>query len=184
MLLSIDTGMSAAVLTPEAGFDGVLHFAGKIEVAESVSRPDVYWHANVQGSLALLEAVRKAGTPRLIFSSTGSMYQAEGTEKLTEDARVRPRNPYAATKLMVDVMLAGECGAFGLGAASLRYFNAAGAVGGLGERPACGTTSMCPIWPPPTCSRWRRSNLATTRCTTSAMATVTATSRWSTRCER
>jgi UDP-glucose 4-epimerase len=124
----------ARVLTPEAGFDGVLHFAGKIEVAESVSRPDVYWHANVQGSLALLEAVRAAGTPRLIFSSTGSMYQAEGTEKLTEDARVRPRNPYAATKLMVDMMLAGECGAFGLGAASLRYFNAAGAVGTLGER--------------------------------------------------
>ncbi|TCO59477.1 UDP-glucose 4-epimerase GalE [Actinocrispum wychmicini] len=124
----------AQVLTLDAGFDGVLHFAGRIEVAESVARPDVYWHNNVQGSLALLAAVRAAGTPRLIFSSTGSMYQAEGTEKLTEDARVRPRNPYAATKLMVDMMLAGECGAFGLGAASLRYFNAAGAVGRLGER--------------------------------------------------
>src|SRR5208337_2533341 len=85
---------------------------------------------------------RVAGTPRLIFSSTGSMYDPAGTgadgsgagSKLAEDAPVRPNNPYAATKLAVDLMLAGECGAFGLGAASLRYFNASGAVGRLGER--------------------------------------------------
>lgn len=122
------------VLTPGAGFEGVLHFAGKIEVAESVVRPDVYWDVNVTGSLALLEAIRKAGTPRMIFSSTGSMYVAEDGEPLTEDARVRPGNPYAASKLMVDMMLSGEARAFGLGAVSLRYFNAAGALGALGER--------------------------------------------------
>jgi UDP-glucose 4-epimerase len=57
-----------------------------------------------------------------------------GFSKLGEDAVIRPKNPYAATKLAVDLMLAGECGAFGLGAASLRYFNASGAVGRLGER--------------------------------------------------
>jgi UDP-glucose 4-epimerase len=124
----------ARVLTPDAGFDAVLHFAGKIEVAESVARPDLYWNVNVAGSMAVLDAIRAAGTPRMIFSSTGSMYDAADTGKLTEDAPVRPRNPYAATKLAVDLMLAGECGAFGLGAASLRYFNAAGAVGSLGER--------------------------------------------------
>jgi UDP-glucose 4-epimerase len=122
------------VLTPDAGFDAVLHFAGRIEVAESVARPDLYWHINVAGSMAVLDAVRAAGTPRLIFSSTGSMYDAADMGKLTEDAPVRPRNPYAATKLAVDLMLAGESPAFGLGAASLRYFNAAGAVGNLGER--------------------------------------------------
>jgi UDP-glucose 4-epimerase len=124
----------AQVLTPAAGFEAVLHFAGKIEVAESVARPDLYWNVNVVGSLAVLDAIRAAGTPRMIFSSTGSMYDAAATEKLTEDSPVRTRNPYAATKLAVDLMLAGECEAFGLAAASLRYFNAAGAVGGLGER--------------------------------------------------
>ena len=128
----------ARVLTPDSGFDGVLHFAGKIEVAESVARPDLYWDVNVAGSMALLNAMRLAGTPRLIFSSTGSMYEPGGGTvaggKLSEDAPVRPNNPYAATKLAVDLMLAGECGAFGLGAASLRYFNASGAVGRLGER--------------------------------------------------
>jgi len=123
------------VLTRDAGFDGVLHFAGKIEVAESVARPDLYWDVNVAGSMAVLDAIRAAGTPRLIFSSTGAMYDSAATPgKLAEDAPVRPGNPYAATKYAVDLMLAGECAAFGLGAASLRYFNASGAVGRLGER--------------------------------------------------
>jgi UDP-glucose 4-epimerase len=168
---------ASQVLTPDAGFEGVLHFAAKIEVAESVARPDLYWHVNVGGTMALLAAVRAAGVPRLIFSSTGSMYDPTsvvplpsvdghsvdgpgvdgpgvdgpgvdghsvdgnggGFSKLTEDAVIRPKNPYAATKLTVDLMLAGECEAFGLGAASLRYFNASGAVlngqgVGLGER--------------------------------------------------
>jgi UDP-glucose 4-epimerase len=130
------------VLTPDSGFDGVLHFAAKIEVAESVARPDLYWDVNVGGTMAVLNAVRVAGTPRMLFSSTGSMYDPTsvvplpdgGFSKLDEDAVIRPKNPYAATKLAVDLMLAGECEAFGLGAASLRYFNASGAVGHLGER--------------------------------------------------
>jgi UDP-glucose 4-epimerase len=130
----------AELLTPRAGFEGVLHFAGLIEVADSVSRPDVYWHVNVAGTMALLAAARAARMPRLIFSSTGSMYDGataamlNGSGKLDEDAPVRPNNPYAATKLAVDLMLAGECAAHGLGATSLRYFNASGAVGGRGER--------------------------------------------------
>ena len=132
----------AQVLTPGAGFEGVLHFAAKIEVAESVARPDLYWDVNVGGTMALLAAIRAAAVPRMIFSSTGSMYDPTsvvpladgGFSKLGEDAEVRPLNPYAATKLSVDLMLAGECEAFGLGATSLRYFNASGAVGRLGER--------------------------------------------------
>ncbi len=124
----------ARVLTPGAGFDAVIHLAGRIEVEESVTHPDLYWHVNVTGSMAVLEAVRAAATPRMIFSSTGSMYAPAGQERLAEDACVRPRNPYAATKLAVDLMMAGYCQAYGLAAASLRYFNAAGAVGRLGER--------------------------------------------------
>jgi UDP-glucose 4-epimerase len=138
----VDVHQVGQVLTPDAGFEGVLHFAAKIEVAESVARPDLYWNVNVGGTMALLAAVRAAGVPRLIFSSTGSMYDPRGVvpqpgggfSKLDEDAVIRPANPYAATKLAVDLMLAGECEAFGLGAASLRYFNASGAVGHLGER--------------------------------------------------
>ncbi|WP_033247089.1 UDP-glucose 4-epimerase GalE [Nocardia carnea] len=119
----------ADILTPKAGFDGVLHFAASIEVAESVRNPEKYWHNNIEGSLALLRAIRVAHTPRLIFSSTGSMYTGDGTTAFDETAEVRPKNPYAVTKATVDQLIAGECGASTtLGAASLRYFNAAGAV--------------------------------------------------------
>lgn len=119
----------ADILTPDAGFEGVLHFAASIEVAESVRNPEKYWHNNIEGSLALLRAIRAAAVPRLIFSSTGSMYIGDGRTALDETAEVRPANPYAATKATVDQLIAGECGASGvLGAASLRYFNAAGAV--------------------------------------------------------
>jgi UDP-glucose 4-epimerase len=62
------------------------------------------------------------------------MYDATWTGKLSEDAAIRPRNPYAATKLAADLMLMGECEASGLAAASLRFFNAAGAVAQVGER--------------------------------------------------
>ncbi|MEV0333327.1 UDP-glucose 4-epimerase GalE [Nocardia sp. NPDC050717] len=130
----------AEILTPDAGFDGVLHFAASIEVAESVRNPDKYWRNNIEGSLALLRAIRLAAVPRLIFSSTGSMYAGDGQTSFDEGAEVRPNNPYAATKFTVDQMIAGECGASTtLGAASLRYFNASGAVrtadgGHLGER--------------------------------------------------
>jgi UDP-glucose 4-epimerase len=123
------------ILTPAAGFDGVLHFAGLIAAGESVEHPDRYWNVNVTGSLTLLAAMRMADVPRLIFSSTGSMYADKGMDKLTETDPIDPPGPYATTKYVVDLAIAQHAHAFDLGAVSLRYFNAAGAVGHhLGER--------------------------------------------------
>ncbi len=115
------------------GTDGVLHFAAKIAAAESVIYPEKYWQTNVQGSLALLEAVRNAGVPRLVFSSTAAGYGTTDSP-MTESTPTRPSNPYGASKLAVDMMITGEARAHGLAAVSLRYFNAAGAAGPLGER--------------------------------------------------
>ncbi|MGI9000750.1 MAG: UDP-glucose 4-epimerase GalE [Pseudonocardia sp.] len=122
------------VLTRDAAFDGVLHLAGLIAAGDSVRHPDQYWHTNVTGSLALLTAMHTAHVPRLIFSSTGSLYAAKGMDKLTETDPIAPANPYATTKYVVDMAIAEHTRATGIGAVSLRYFNAAGAVGRLGER--------------------------------------------------
>ena len=124
----------ATVLTPEAGFDGVLHFAAKIAAGESVIKPELYWDTNVRGSLALLDAVRAAQVPRLVFSSTAAVYGTPDVDSIDESTPTRPTNPYGSSKLAVDLMITGEAGAHGLGAVSLRYFNAAGASGELGER--------------------------------------------------
>ncbi|MFC9733620.1 UDP-glucose 4-epimerase GalE [Streptomyces roseolus] len=118
----------------DGSYDGVLHFAAYSQVGESVAKPEKYWENNVGGTMALLAAMRAAGVRRLVFSSTAATYGEPATVPITETAATAPTSPYGASKLAVDHMITGECAAHGLAAASLRYFNVAGAYGGLGER--------------------------------------------------
>jgi UDP-glucose 4-epimerase len=118
---------AATVLTPDAGFDAVLHFAGLIAAGESMVKPEIYWHANVVGSLALLDAVRAAGVPTVVFSSTAAVYGNPRELPITESAVTAPTSTYGATKLAFDHALTSETYAHGLAAVSLRYFNVAGA---------------------------------------------------------
>ena len=114
--------------------DAVLHFAAYIEAGESVAKPEKYWQNNTVGSLRLLQAMRDAGIKQLIFSSTAAVYGNPETVPITEDAPKNPTNPYGMTKLAVDMAIGSECTAHGLAAASLRYFNVAGAYRRYGER--------------------------------------------------
>ncbi|MFI2671124.1 UDP-glucose 4-epimerase GalE [Streptomyces albidoflavus] len=118
----------------DATYDGVLHFAAFSQVGESVVDPEKYWVNNVGGTTALLAAMREAGVRRLVFSSTAATYGEPVSVPLTETDPTAPTSPYGASKLAVDHMISGECHAHGLAAASLRYFNVAGAYGGCGER--------------------------------------------------
>ncbi|MET9464792.1 UDP-glucose 4-epimerase GalE [Streptomyces sp. NPDC006544] len=118
----------------DPSYDAVLHFAASSQVGESVANPGKYWANNVGGTMALLAAMREAGVGTLVFSSTAATYGEPGDGPLTETSATAPTNPYGATKLAVDHMIAGECAAHGLAAVSLRYFNVAGAYGTFGER--------------------------------------------------
>jgi UDP-glucose 4-epimerase len=122
-----------------SGVDGVLHFAARSLVGESVAHPERYWQGNVETTLSLLEAIRTYGTPRLVFSSTAAVYGEPERVPVTEDARTAPGNPYGASKLAIDHAIGSYCVAHGLAAVSLRYFNAAGAHGRFGERHATET---------------------------------------------
>ncbi|MEU7826924.1 UDP-glucose 4-epimerase GalE [Catellatospora sp. NPDC049111] len=119
---------AATVLTPDAGFDAVLHFAGLIAAGESMVQPELHWDNNTVGSLALLDAMRAAGVRRLVFSSTAATYGDPSELPLTENAVTKPVNTYGATKLAVDMAIASEAHAHELAAVSLRYFNVAGAL--------------------------------------------------------
>ena len=116
------------------GFDGVLHFAAKSLVGESMQDPAKYWHGNVVTSLRLLDAMREHGTPRLVFSSTAATYGEPEQVPIAETAPTRPTNTYGATKLAIDHAITSYAAAHGLAAVSLRYFNVAGAYGRFGER--------------------------------------------------
>lgn len=127
-----DLSMAAEVLN--SSFDAVLHFAAKSLVGESVQYPERYWHGNVVKSLGLIEDIRAAGVPRLVFSSTAAVYGNPLEDTITEDHPTTPINPYGASKLSIDMMLAAEAAAHGLATVSLRYFNVGGASDQLRER--------------------------------------------------
>ena len=126
------------------GVDAVLHFAAKSLVGESVAQPAMYWDHNLGGTLALLEAMRAAGVARIVFSSTAAVYGEPERIPVDEACPARPTNPYGASKLAVDTVLAEYARLHAFGSVSLRYFNVAGAWrrpdgGWLGERHATET---------------------------------------------
>jgi UDP-glucose 4-epimerase len=123
----------ASSILGEGRFDGVLHFAAQSLVGESVVAPDRYWSGNVVTTLALLEAIRESGTPKLVFSSTAATYGEPERTPITESMPTAPTNPYGATKLAIDHAITSYSNAYGLAATSLRYFNVAGAYAGFGE---------------------------------------------------
>ena len=107
--------------------DAVMHFAALSLVAQSVAEPGLYWRNNVGGTLNLLEAMRDAGVDRLVFSSTAATYGDAIEALIPEEAPQHPTNPYGATKLAVERMIADFGAASGLRAIIFRYFNVAGA---------------------------------------------------------
>ncbi|OZD05628.1 MULTISPECIES: UDP-glucose 4-epimerase GalE [Nocardiaceae] len=123
----------ASSILGDGRFDGVLHFAAQSLVGESVVAPDRYWSGNVVTTLALLEAIRESGTPKLVFSSTAATYGEPERTPITESMPTAPTNPYGATKLAIDHAITSYSNAYGLAATSLRYFNVAGAYAGFGE---------------------------------------------------
>jgi UDP-glucose 4-epimerase len=134
----LDIGEVARVLRETPPVDAVIHFAAISVVGESMQDPARYWHNNVVGTLALLDAMREHHVERIVFSSSAATYGDVTEQPITEDAPCRPASPYGATKLAVDLALADYARAYGFAAISLRYFNVAGALhderGSWGER--------------------------------------------------
>lgn len=115
--------------------DAVMHFAALSIVSDAARDPAGYYANNFIGTLNLLNAMRKHGVQRLVFSSTASVYGEPQQSPVTEDHPLLPLNTYGASKLAAERMIADFCAAYGLRAVALRYFNAAGAeaAAGIGE---------------------------------------------------
>jgi UDP-glucose 4-epimerase len=124
-----------AALFGSTRFDAVMHFCARSLVGESVVEPYAYYENNVGGTLNLLQAMREAGVQQLVFSSTAAVFGQPQAPLIDEDHPTLPINPYGASKLMVERILADAHRAHGLRSVALRYFNAAGAdvSGEIGE---------------------------------------------------
>ena len=113
-------------------FDVIMHFAALIEAGESMKEPGRFFQNNFSNSLTLIENAVRAGVKRFVFSSTAAVYQSSD-QPLTEASYLAPTNVYGQTKLMVEQALEWYRQIHGLHYASLRYFNACGALPGRGE---------------------------------------------------
>ena len=111
----------------------VVHFAAYALVGESMQNPHLYFENNVGGGLNLLDALLRAGVPKIIFSSTCATYGQPETMPMTEALPQRPTNPYGESKLMFETTLRWEQERRGLQPVFLRYFNACGATEKYGE---------------------------------------------------
>lgn len=138
----LDEDAVADVLV-EHRIDGVMHLAAKKKVPESVEAPLYYWNENVEGLRSLLSAMSRTGVNRFVYTSSAAVYGAATASPVREDHVCAPVNPYGATKLVGEWMIADQVRAAGLRAVALRYFNVAGtAEGYLADREQ---TNLVPI---------------------------------------
>lgn len=130
-LVKVDLASETAIAVLEETIkkydvDGVVHLAARKKVGESVEKPDWYHQQNVVGMQNLLEAMRRGGVKKLVFSSSAATYGTPDVERVTEDIECHPINPYGKTKLEGERLAAEAAKAWGLKEVCLRYFNVAG----------------------------------------------------------
>lgn len=127
--------------------DAVIHLAGKKAVGESIGNPLLYFHDNISGAVALLQAMKEAGVTRLVFSSSATVYGVPDRLPIDETCKTGVMNPYGRTKLMIEEIL-DDCVASDpdLNVVSLRYFNPVGAHRShlIGENPAGIPSNLLP----------------------------------------
>jgi UDP-glucose 4-epimerase len=117
----------------EGAFDAVMHFAAFIDVRESTLSPEMYFDNNYSKTDTVLRMLVKHGVSRFVFSSTAAVYGEPESLPITEDHPLAPTNPYGESKRRVEEKLAWFYQTHGLRYATLRYFNAAGALTDRGE---------------------------------------------------
>ena len=107
--------------------DGVMHFAGKIIVPESVGDPTAYFDDNIQAVVSVIRCMHAYGVKNFVFSSTAAVYGTAKTTVISEDAPLHPESPYGFSKLAAEHLIAFAEKAYGIKHVIFRYFNVAGA---------------------------------------------------------
>ncbi|MCI0348058.1 MAG: UDP-glucose 4-epimerase GalE [Acidobacteriales bacterium] len=115
------------------GIDAVMHFAALIQAGESMHVPERYFRNNSAHTLTLLESMLAEGVKHCVFSSTAAVYGEPQRIPVEESDPLIPTNVYGESKLLAERMLDWFHRVHDVRYASLRYFNAAGAAGDLGE---------------------------------------------------
>lgn len=114
---------------PESIFEGVdtvYHFAGMMDLVPSIEKPALYMDVNVQGTVAVLEAAKKAGVRRFVYAASSSCYGDNCHVPTTEDDAINCCHPYALSKYLGEQSAFHWGRVYGLEVNSIRIFNAYG----------------------------------------------------------
>ena len=122
-----DRDLLRRIVDEHPDIDATIHMAARIIVPESVEKPYEYYRDNVSKSLELFDQLVTLGKPRVLFSSSASLYAIKDDFEVTEDDPLEPSSPYARTKRMIEQVLEDMAVATDLRAIILRYFNPIGA---------------------------------------------------------
>jgi len=128
----VDEGWVEGVFTRHK-IDAVVHLAAEALIDDSITNPGKYYRVNVTGGLNLLEAMKRTGVKRMVFSSTAATFGEPEEIPLLEDSPQKPVNTYGESKLAFEKMLAWFRGSYGLSYVMFRYFNVCGASKRYGE---------------------------------------------------
>src|SRR5882672_4661699 len=109
-----------------AGTDWLFHLAALADIVPSIERPMDYHRANVEGTVAVLEAARAAGVGRFLYTASSSCYGIPDVCPTPETAGPRPQYPYALTKLLGEQCALHWGQVYRLPVISLRLFNVYG----------------------------------------------------------
>ena len=113
----------------EKEFDGanwVIHLAALADIVPSINDPDAYFHANVVGTLNVLQASKKYKIERFIYSASSSCYGIPAVYPTPENTPIEPQYPYALTKRLGEELVIHWAKLYNLPALSLRFFNVYG----------------------------------------------------------
>jgi len=121
-----DRDLVRRIVDEHSDLEATIHMAARIVVPESVEKPYEYYRDNVAKSLELFDQLEQLGKPRVVFSSSGSLYAIKASFEVTEDDPLAPTSPYARTKWMIEQVLEDMAAATDLRAILLRYFNPIG----------------------------------------------------------
>lgn len=121
-----DRALLRRIVEEHPEIEATIHMAARIVVPESVELPYEYYRDNVAKSLELFDELVQLGKPRIVFSSTASLYALQPAFEVRETDPVEPTSPYARTKRMMEQILEDMSVATSLRAVILRYFNPVG----------------------------------------------------------
>jgi len=106
--------------------DWVFHLAARADIVPSIQLPLIYHRANVDGTMAVLEAARSFGVSRFIYAASSSCYGIPSQYPTPETAEIQPQYPYALTKFLGEQMVLHWAKVYKIPALSLRFFNVFG----------------------------------------------------------